>query len=51
MIPLTFSIGNGILLGVISYLLVKLLCRRQKDLNPSVAILAAIGVVNFAFLV
>ena len=51
MIPLTFSIGNGILLGFISYFLIKLICRKREDLNPSIIILAILGVINFVFLI
>ncbi len=51
MVPLTFSIGNGILLGFISYFLIKLIFRKNEDLNLSIIVLAVIGIVNFAFLV
>ena len=51
MVPLTFSIGNGILLGFISYFLIKLIFRKNEDLNLSIIVLAIIGIVNFAFLV
>ena len=51
MIPFTFSIGNGILLGFISYLLLKIIYRRTEDLNPSIVALALVGIANFVFLV
>ena len=51
MIPFTFSIGNGIMMGFICYFLLKLIYMRTEDLNPPVLILAALGVINFVFLV
>lgn len=40
-IPLTFSIADGIGIGLITYVAVKLLAGRFRDINPAVAILAA----------
>lgn len=51
MIPFTFSIGNGIMMGFICYSLLKLIYMRTEDLNPPVLILATLGVINFIFLV
>lgn len=51
MIPFTFSIGNGIMMGFICYFLLKLIYMRTEDLNPPVLLLAALGVINFVFLV
>ena len=51
MIPFTFSIGDGIMLGFICYFLLKLIYMRTEDLNPPILILAALGVINFVFLV
>ena len=51
MIPFTFSIGNGIMMGFICYFLLKLIYMRTEDLSPPVLILAALGVINFVFLV
>lgn len=51
MIPFTFSIGNGIMMGFICYFLLKLIYMRTEDLNLPVLILAALGVINFVFLV
>lgn len=51
MIPFTFSIGNGFMMGFICYFLLKLIYMKTEDLNPPVLILAALGVINFVFLV
>jgi len=49
MIPLTSSIADGMGIGVISYVILKLVCRRYKDLNSMLLVLAAIFVVYFVF--
>jgi len=49
LMPLTFSIANGIALGFISYFMVKLFAGRYKDISPSVLFLAALFAVKFAF--
>jgi AGZA family xanthine/uracil permease-like MFS transporter len=48
--PLTFSIANGIAFGFIAYAAIKLLAGRFSDINPAVAILAVAFVVKFAVL-
>jgi len=48
--PLTFSIANGIAFGFITYAAIKLLAGRFADINPAVAILAVAFVVKFAIL-
>lgn len=45
--PLTFSIANGIAFGFISWVLIKALAGRFKELNPALVILAAIFVIKF----
>ena len=47
--PLTFSIANGIAFGFITWVVIKALARRFKDLNAALVILAAIFIVKFAF--
>lgn len=42
MIPLTYSIADGITLGFISYTFIKLICGRLKELNIGVLTLTAI---------
>jgi len=50
MTPLTFSIADGIALGFISYVVVKLLGGRYQDLTPSVIFLGALFVAKFIWL-
>ena len=50
MMPLTFSIANGIALGFITYAILKALSGRWSDLNPSVVTIAIIFVLKFIFL-
>ncbi|ELU09804.1 hypothetical protein CAPTEDRAFT_106912 [Capitella teleta] len=49
MMPLSFSIANGIALGFIAYPLVKLLAGRASEVSISVWVLAALFVLKFAF--
>ena len=50
MTPLTFSIADGIAMGFISYVIVKALGGRVKELNWSVALLAALFIAKFIWL-
>ncbi|RUO61372.1 NCS2 family permease [Pseudidiomarina marina] len=50
MTPLTFSIADGIALGFISYVVVKALGGKVRELNWSVAVLAALFVAKFIWL-
>ena len=47
--PLTFSIANGIAFGFITWVVVKGLAGRWKDLNPALVILASLFVIKFGF--
>ena len=47
--PFTFSIADGIAFGFISYVCIKLLTGRWKQLTPAVIIIAALWVVKFSF--
>ncbi|HVH80593.1 MAG TPA: NCS2 family permease [Stellaceae bacterium] len=49
MMPLTFSIANGIAFGFITYAGVKLLAGRWKEASPSLLVLAAIFVAKYAW--
>ena len=46
--PLTFSIATGIGLGFISFVAIKLLSGRAKDVKPAVLIVAAVFILYFA---
>ncbi|MFD1008037.1 MULTISPECIES: NCS2 family permease [Oceanisphaera] len=49
MMPFSFSIANGIAFGFISFVAVKVLAGRHKEVSPVVWALAALFVVKFAF--
>jgi AGZA family xanthine/uracil permease-like MFS transporter len=49
-IPLTFSIANGIALGFISYILIKILTGKSSDLNLGLILLGVIFGLKFLFL-
>ena len=49
MMPLTYSISNGILLGMISYVAINLLCGKFKKLTPTMVILAVLFVLKYIF--
>ena len=48
--PFTYSISDGIMMGVISYVVLRLLAGRWRELNWGVAILAAIFMVKYILL-
>ena len=50
MMPLTYSISDGILCGVISYVAINMLCGNWKKLNPTLYVLAALFVVKYIFI-
>ncbi|MCX2782160.1 NCS2 family permease [Microbulbifer thermotolerans] len=49
MMPLSFSIANGIALGFISYAVIKTLSGRRRDVSVSVYLLAAMFAAKFVF--
>ena len=48
--PLSYSISNGILLGMISYVLMNLICGNKKNVTPVMAILAVLFVLKYIFI-
>ncbi|MAK70923.1 MAG: guanine permease [Idiomarinaceae bacterium] len=50
MTPLTYSIADGIALGFISYVVVKFLAGRYRELNPSVVVLGLLFIAKFIWL-
>jgi AGZA family xanthine/uracil permease-like MFS transporter len=50
MIPLTFSIANGIAVGFISYVVIKFCVGRRADITPGAYVLALIFLLKFAYL-
>ncbi len=45
MIPFTFSINEGIVFGLISYTIIKLVLRKYKELTPTLIILDIISII------
>ena len=50
MIPLTFSIANGIALGFITYTVIKLASNKHKEISSSAWFLTLIFLAKFIFL-
>jgi AGZA family xanthine/uracil permease-like MFS transporter len=50
MMPLTYSISNGILLGMITYVLMNMICGKFKKLSPAIYILAVLFVLKYIFI-
>ena len=50
MMPLTYSISNGILLGMLAYVVINLTCGKVKKITPTMYILAVLFVLKFAFI-
>ena len=50
MMPLTYSISNGILLGMIAYVLMNLVCGNYKKITPAMYILAVLFILKFIFI-
>ncbi len=49
-IPLTCSISEGMLLGIISWVLIHLCCGKVKGLNPGMIILSVLFLLRYIFL-
>ena len=47
MMPLTYSIADGIGIGIISYVLIKLFTGKVKDMSIVTAIIALLFVIKF----
>ena len=50
MMPLSYSISNGILLGMISYVLMNMICGKFKKITPAMYILAMLFVLKYIFI-
>ena len=48
--PLTYSISNGILLGMIAYVLMNLICGNYKKITPMMYILAVLFVLKYIYI-
>jgi AGZA family xanthine/uracil permease-like MFS transporter len=47
MMPLTYSISNGILIGMITYVLMNVICGKFKKLSPAIYVLAILFVLKY----
>lgn len=50
MMPLAYSISDGILLGMISYVVLNLLCLNFKRITPTMYILAVMFILKYIFI-
>lgn len=50
LMPLTYSIANGIAFALISYVLIKLCCGRVRDIHPITAVLAALFILRYTLM-
>jgi len=50
MMPLTFSIANGIAMGFVTYAVIKALSGRWSELSPSVVVISVVFILKFIFL-
>ena len=50
MMPLTYSISNGIMLGMISYVLLNMMCGKFKKITPVMYVLAVLFALKFIFI-
>lgn len=50
LMPMTYSISDGILLGVIMYVLLNICCGRYKKLTPMMYILALLFILKYIFI-
>lgn len=48
--PLTYSISEGIAVGVISYVVINLICGKAKKITPLMYVLAVLFVLKYVFL-
>ena len=50
MMPLTYSIAEGIVLGVLTYVLLKLLAGKYRELNLTICILSILCILKYVFI-
>ena len=50
MMPLSYSISNGILIGMIAYVLINLICGKFRKMTPTMYILAALFILKYIFI-
>jgi len=50
LMPLAYSISEGIMLGIISYVLINLCSGKMKKLNPTICVLAVLFICKYIFM-
>jgi AGZA family xanthine/uracil permease-like MFS transporter len=50
MMPRTYSISNGIMLGMISYVVLNMLCGKFQKITPTMYVLAVLFILKFIFI-
>ena len=50
MMPFTYSISNGILLGMIAYVLINFMCGKHRRITPTMYILALLFILKYIFI-
>jgi AGZA family xanthine/uracil permease-like MFS transporter len=48
--PLFYSISEGISIGVISYVVINLICKKHKEISPIMYILSVLFILKYIFL-
>lgn len=48
--PLFYSIAEGISIGIISYVIINLVCGKAKEIKPIMYVLAVLFVLKYIFL-
>ncbi len=49
--PLTYSIANGIMLGVLAYVIIKICTKKAKDIHPIMYVIAALFAIRIITLI
>lgn len=50
MMPLTYGISNGIAFGIMSYVIIKIITGKAKDLNPTLTVLGILFILRYALI-
>jgi AGZA family xanthine/uracil permease-like MFS transporter len=50
LMPLSYSVADGIMLGIISYTIIKVLSNKRKEVNLTLMILSVLFILKFIFL-
>ena len=48
--PLFYSISEGISIGIISYVIINLICGKRKEIHPLMYVLAVLFILKYIFL-